>query len=79
MTILSYPVTIKDYTNVKIELKKKEDYEGKYNALLYLNGEIVDESIDLDYIPKVNVIGKAIIGNETKYFDGYIKNIKLYN
>lgn len=80
MTILSYPVTIEDYTNVRIEIKEKEDYEGIYNAVLYLNGEIVDESIDLDYIPKVNVVGKTLIGKEEiRFFDGSIKNVKLYN
>lgn len=80
MTILSYPVAIKDYTNVKIELKQKENYEGIYNAILFLNGEIVDESIDLNYIPKINVVGMTIIGNEQpRYFDGYIKNVRLYN
>ena len=80
MTILSYPATIEDYTNVRIELKEKENYKGIYNALLYLNSELVDQSIDLNYIPKVNVVGMTIIGNEEpRYFNGYIKNAKLYN
>lgn len=80
MTILSYPVSINDYVNIRIELKEKEEAEGIYTALLYLNGERVDESIEMDYIPKVNVVGMTIIGNEQpKYFDGYIKNVELYN
>lgn len=79
MTILSYPVAIADYVNVKIEIKERKDAEDIYTAVLYLDGERVDESIDMQIIPKINVVGKTIIGNETRYFDGYISNVELYN
>lgn len=76
MTILSYPVTINEYANIRIEWEETDN--GKYIALLYINNEKVDESIELDVIPKVNVIGKTIIGNEERFFDGSIKNAKIY-
>ena len=80
MTILSYPVAIEDYVKVRVDIREKEELEGIYNAVLYLNGEMVDESIDMNYIPKVNCVGMTTIGNEQpKYFDGHIKNVKLYN
>ena len=79
MTILSYPVSISDYVNVRIEIKEKKNTEDVYTAILYLDGERVDESIDMNIIPKVNVVGMSIIGNEINYFDGSIKNVQLYN
>lgn len=79
MTILSYPVPISDYVNVRIEVKEKKNTEDVYTAILYLDGERVDESIDMNIIPKVNVVGMSIIGNEINYFDGSIKNVELYN
>lgn len=76
-TILSYPVTIDDYTKLKIEMEKKED--SKYVANLYIEDEKVDESIEMPSIPRINVIGKTIIGNEERFFDGYVKNTKIYS
>lgn len=79
-TILSYPAKIDKYTNVRLEIKEKEEKVGIYTALLYLNGERVDESIEMNYIPKVNVVGMSTIGNDQpRYFDGNIKNVKLYS
>ena len=84
MTILSYPVTINEYANIRIEwqeteaTKKLEADKKKYIALLYIDNEKVDESIELDVIPKVTVVGKTIIGNEERFFTGSIKNAKIY-
>ena len=77
MTILSYPETIDSYVNVKVEVNKNE--LNKYVASLYLDGVKVEESVQMDVMPKVNVIGMTYIGNELRYFDGNIKNAKLYN
>lgn len=75
-TILSYPITIDRFVNVKVEMKKNED--GEYVAVLYVDSERLDESIPLDVMPKVNVIGKTIVESSTRYFEGTIKNAKIH-
>ena len=67
--------------NVRIEIDEVETIETaskKYVASLYIDNEKVDESIELDFVPKVNVVGKTFIGNEERFFEGYIKNAKIY-
>ena len=61
-------------------MKKVEDDQNKYVAVLYLDSERLDESIqlDADALPKVNVIGKTVVGTSTRYFEGAIKNAKLH-
>lgn len=76
MAILSYPMTINDYTNVKVHVKQND--VGKYIAELYINSEKVDESIEMEVMPEVNIVGKTYIGNEQRYFEGFIKNLVLY-
>ena len=77
ITILSYPVAINNYVNIKIEMNKNES--DKYIVALYIDGEKVDESIEMDISPKIDSVGMTYIGNEQRYFDGYIKNVELYN
>lgn len=77
LTILSYPVTIKDYVNIRIEWEQREN--KNYVAMLFVDDEKVDESVELGTIPKVSVVGKTFIGNEERFFEGYLKNVKMYN
>jgi len=76
MTILSYPMSIKDYITVRIEVKANEN--DKYVATLYIDGEKTEESIEMDAIPKVDWIGGTYIGNEARYFNGRIANAVMY-
>ncbi|MBQ8044294.1 MAG: hypothetical protein IJ272_09170 [Clostridia bacterium] len=84
-TILSYPVTINDYTNIRIEIQATEETKNladdykKYIANLYIEDEKVEESIIMDVIPKVGVVGKTFIGDEERFFEGYIRNAKIYS
>ncbi len=77
VTILSYPVTIRDYVNIRIEWEQREN--KNYVAMLFVDDEKVDESVELGTIPKVSVVGKTFIGNEERFFEGYLKNVKMYN
>jgi len=77
LTILSYPVTINEYVNVRIEIS--ENKQSKYVADLYIDDERVDESIEMDVVPKISAVGKTFIGNEERFFEGYLKNVKMYN
>ncbi len=77
LTILSYPFTINDYVNVRIELEQNKN--KNYQAILFVDDEKVDESIEMETLPKISVIGKTFIGNEERFFDGYLRNIKMYN
>lgn len=74
--ILSYPTTINEYVNVRIEVIQKDN--EKYVAVLYLDDEQVSESIELDKVPQVDLIGETFINGVAKYFNGNIKNIKIY-
>lgn len=76
-TILSYPVKINDYVNVRIEFE--ETAEGKYIAYLNLDGQRVEESIELDILPKFNIVGKTYIGSEERFFEGYLRNVKMFS
>lgn len=75
--ILSYPMAIKDYTNIVIEVKKNDN--DKYTAKLFVDGEKMEESVEMDVVPKIDSIGSTYIGTLQKHFIGSIKNIKLYN
>ncbi len=75
-TILSYATSINDYAKIKVEFVKKES--GLYVAYLYINGVKVGESIEMETIPKPDVVGMSIIGTESQSFLGYIRNVKIY-
>lgn len=81
--ILSYPMSIKDYVNIEIEVRKKENKDGDqnptYTAKLFVDGEKMEESIEMSESPKINNIGGTYIRKSEKYFIGNIKNIELYN
>ena len=74
--ILSYPMAIKDYVTVEIEVRQKDN--GKCTAKLFVDGEKMDESVEMNYIPKVDSIGRTYIGNSPNYFIGSIRNVQLY-
>lgn len=74
-TLLSYATSIDSYIKIKVEFVKNKD---KFVAYLYINEVKVAESIQMDIIPKVNVIGKAVIDGQEKAFDGQIRNVKIY-
>lgn len=80
-TILSCPITIDEYVNVRIEFDEIEnivDDTKKYVAVLYVDNERVDESIEMISIPKVNIFGTTFIGDEQRKFTGKIANAKIY-
>lgn len=77
LTILSYPVTINDYVNVRIEIDEND--KSNYIANLYIDDEKVEESIEMMTLPKVSVVGKTFIGSEERFFEGYIRNVKMYS
>ena len=72
--VLSYPVTINEYINVKIDFIKKNN--EKFAAVLYLNDEKVAESIEFDESKQITTVGKAKMDN-VGYFKGKIKNLKI--
>lgn len=78
-TILSYPTNINDYTNVRIEVVKKDEDTDLYIANLYLDGIKVEESIPMTQVPEINAVGKSRIDNEDFYFKGNMKNVKIYS
>jgi len=75
--ILSYPMSIKDYTHMEIEVKKNDN--NKYTAKVFVDGEKMEESVEMDVVPKIDYIGSTFIGTQQYGFIGTIKNIKLYN
>lgn len=78
-TLLSYPTEITDYTNVRIEFVKDDENTNLYIANLYLDGIKVEESIAMSQIPKLNVVGKTKINSDVFYFNGNMKNVKIYS
>lgn len=75
-TLLSYATDITDYTKIRIEFNKQDN--GLYVAVLYINDVRVAESIEMETVPKANVVGKTIIGSDEEFFAGYIRNVKIY-
>ena len=75
-TILSYAASINGYSKIKIEFSRQQD--DRYVAFLYVNDNKVAQSMRLETIPKVDIVGKTIIGTEEQYFSGYIRNVKIY-
>ena len=75
-TILSYPISIKGYVNVKIEINQNNN--DKYIATLYIDDKKIDTSIEMTTDPRVNVIGTCTIGDKIySSFNGYIKNVEI--
>lgn len=75
--VLSYPIAIKDYTHIEIEVRQNDN--DKYTATLFIDGERMEESVEMNVSPKINYVGGTYIGTLQKNFIGSIKNIKLYN
>ena len=74
--ILSYPITIDDYSLVKIHVKQNNN--GKYIAKLYLDDNFLADSIEMNEMPSVNVIGESIFGSSSPMkFNGKIQNVEI--
>lgn len=75
-TILSYPMNINSYAKIRIEFLKQQD--NSYIGMLYINNVKVGETIKINSLPKVDIVGEANINAQKNYFSGYIRNVKIY-
>lgn len=70
--LISYPLEIKEYINLKVEVKNESNI---YKVILYIDDVKITESANMATLPIVEYIG-GVYNNY--YFEGYIKDIKTY-